>query len=137
MGVAVHPSYRDEAANGVLITQSIVNPDVQGFYVNIQRGEHAVTNPEGGMLPEVLTLVPTAGGVAVLRDRFSSMSPQQPLLSDAELENLFRQARRVHTHFVQLYGRDPGTFALELEFKVLGESRSLAIKQARPFYAAP
>ncbi len=134
MGVAVHKSYPNEAANGVLITQSIANPGVSGYYVNVQLGEVSVTNPEGGVLPEVLTLLPSGMGLLVLRDRYSTLSPGVPILSDAELLSLYQAAAQVQAHFAPLYGANPATLALDLEFKFDNPNRNLIIKQTRPYY---
>ncbi|MFC1611364.1 PEP/pyruvate-binding domain-containing protein, partial [Myxococcota bacterium] len=134
MGVAVHRSFPEEEANGVLITQSIANPAISGFYVNVQVGEVSVTNPEGGVLPEVFTMIGGTGGAQVIRDRFSSLSPNQPILTDAEMRELHEAATRVQQRFSVLYGENPFTFGLELEFKIIPPDRHLIIKQARPYF---
>jgi|GEM_PF-578605 len=134
MGVAVNRAIDDEAANGVLITQNIVNPGVAGMYANVQLGEVSVTNPEGGALPEVFSLLPApGGGVQVARQRFSSLSPETPLLTDAEVSRLHAAAARVQAHFAPLYGLDQTLLTLDLEFKFHGPERALLIKQARPY----
>ena len=38
MGVVVYPSFRNEAANGVAVTQNIYDPLVAGYYVNVRLG---------------------------------------------------------------------------------------------------
>jgi hypothetical protein len=131
MAVAVHRSFPNEDANGVLVTQSIANPAIDGFYVNVQLGEKSVTNPEGGALPEIFTVM--AGG-ALLRDRYSSLSPGQPILSDSEIAELYQSANQVLQHFAVLYAENPATFPLELEFKLIPPDRHLIIKQARPYF---
>lgn len=134
MGVAVDAAVDDEVANGVLITQNLANPGSQGLYVNVQQGEVEVTNPENGAVPEIFSIVPgPSGGVQVVRQRFSSLSPGVPLLEDAEVGTLADAAERVHAHFAALYGGKSGKFALDLEFKFHGPSRRLLIKQARPY----
>jgi hypothetical protein len=139
MGVAVHPSYPEEDCNGVLITQSIANPAVSGCYVNVQLGELAVTNPEDGILPEIFTALPAGDGVLVLRDRYSSLSPGVPLMSEPEIAELYAEAMTVQAHFAALYHADRNTFALDLEFKRVPPGRRLVIKQVRPYLtrAAP
>jgi pyruvate, water dikinase len=134
MGVAVHHSFPDEVANGVIITQSIADPAVTGFYVNVQVGEVSVTNPTDGVLPEIFTIVPVGGTVAVVRDRFSSLSPDAPIMTDAEIRELYVDAALARDHFAVLYGADLQTFALDLEFKLIPPERKLIIKQARPYY---
>lgn len=131
MGVAVHPAFSAETANGVLITRNLADPAIDGFYVNVQPGETSVTNPTDGSLPEIFTL---AGG-AVIRQRYSSLSPDAPVLSDAEIARLGELAAEVQDRFASLYGKDPRdpSFALDLEFKLDDPGRSVFIKQVRPF----
>lgn len=135
MAVAVHVSYPDEAANGVLVTQNLAAPTVAGMYVNVQKGEVSVTNPSGGALPEVFSILPAPAGLQVARERFSSLSPGVPLLSDAEIAALHVAAGKVQDHFAPLYGQPPEVLALDLEFKFDGPQRNLVIKQARPYFA--
>lgn len=134
MGVAVNRAVDDEAANGVLITQDLRNPGAGGLYVNVQQGEVEVTNPENGAVPEIFSIVPGPDGESqIVRQRFSSLSPDTPLLSDAEVERLAAAARAVHAHFAGLYQKPLASFALDLEFKFQGPERRLSIKQARPY----
>ncbi len=131
MGVAVHPAFTAEAANGVLITSNISDPGLDGFYVNIQPGEESVTNPQNGSLPEIFTII----NGSVVRKRFSSLTPQTPVMSDSEIVTLYEFASEVKSHFATLYKKNPFdlSFALELEFKLNAVDRALFIKQARPF----
>jgi len=137
MGVAVHPAYRDEQVNGVLITRNLADPTVAGYYVNAQRGEVSVTNPTGGALPEVFTVVEApGGGVQVVRQRFSSLSPGVPLMTQAEATALFVAASQIQAHFAPLYGASPYDFPLDMEFKLDGPQRHLVLKQVRPYHVA-
>ena len=135
MGVAVHPAFPDERANGVIVTRNLSDPTVAGFYVNVQAGEVPVTNPADGSTPEVFVIVERpGGGVQVVRQRLSSLSPAAPLMTDAEVQALYTAAWRVQQHFAPLYEVDPDGFALDLEFKLHGPERKLVIKQARPYH---
>lgn len=137
MGVAVDLAIDDEVANGVLITQNLGDPTMAGMYVNVQKGEVSVTNPEDGAVAEVFSIVDAPnGGVQVARQRFSSLSPATRLLADQEIGQLYRASSEVQAHFAPLYGESANTLALDLEFKFRGPERSLLIKQARP-YAKP
>jgi hypothetical protein len=131
MGVAIHASFTDEAANGVLVTRNLADPAFDGFYVNVQPGEMSVTNPTDGSLPEIFTVT----GGAVIRQRYSSLSPNQAVLSDLEIAKLEALAAELQSHFAELYNKDPRdpTFALEMEFKLDTPDRSVFIKQVRPF----
>nr|PZN18074.1 MAG: hypothetical protein DIU78_23425 [Pseudomonadota bacterium] len=134
MAVAVNRAIDDEAANGVLITQNLLDPNVPGYYVNVQLGEIEVANPAGGAVPEIFAIVPGLPGTTeIVRERFSSLSPDAPLLSDAEIEALYAAAERVQTHFAELYERSPANLALDIEFKFYGPERRLLIKQVRPY----
>jgi phosphoenolpyruvate synthase/pyruvate phosphate dikinase len=133
MGVAVHPAFPDEAANGVLITQNIVDPIVAGMYVNVQQGEVSVTNPEDGALPEIFSIIPAPSGIQIVRRAYSSLSPKKPILSDEEVKKLATAANKIQAHFAPLYQQDRNVLALDLEFKFHGPERALFIKQARPY----
>lgn len=134
MGVCVNPAFQDEKANGVLITQNIADPLTVGMYVNVQLGEGAVTNPEAGELPEVFSIIPgPGGGVQVARQRYSSLSPGTPILSDGEVTELFQKSAKAHEHFAKLYGKYSPAIAMDIEFKVHGTDRHLYLKQARPY----
>jgi phosphoenolpyruvate synthase/pyruvate phosphate dikinase len=131
MGVAVHRAFTAEAANGVLVTRNLADPAVDGFYVNVQPGEASVTNPADGSLPEIFTATPAG----IIRQRYSSLSPDAPVLADAEIAALHTAASGVLRRFSELYGKsaaDPA-FALEMEFKLDAPDRTLFIKQVRPF----
>ena len=133
MGVAVETAYPDEAANGVLITQNVVDPSTVGMYVNVQAGEVSVTNPADGAVPEVFSLIEGPGRLIVARQRFSSLSPNVPILGDAEMMRLYIAATQVQEHFAGLYGKPESVLALDLEFKFHGPGRDLIVKQVRPY----
>ncbi|MCU0665049.1 MAG: PEP/pyruvate-binding domain-containing protein, partial [Myxococcota bacterium] len=133
MGVAVSTAFTDERANGVLITQNISDPLVAGMYVNVQLGAVPVTNPVTGALPEVFSIIAAPEGVQVARRRYSSLSPDVPLLSHAEIVALYAAALKLQLRFATLYEQDPNGFALDVEFKFEGPQRKLFLKQARPY----
>ncbi|MBN2362194.1 MAG: hypothetical protein JXR83_22270, partial [Deltaproteobacteria bacterium] len=105
------------------------------MYVNVQKGEVSVTNPENGALPEIFSIIPGPGGLQVARQRFSSLSPNAPLMTEAEIGELYSTALHVQFRFAPLYDRDPFEMPLDLEFKLKGRERALQIKQVRPYYA--
>ena len=128
MAVLVHPAYRGETANGVLVTADLFQDRPNAVSFNLQPGDLPVTNPEGGATPEVVVV--WEGGVD--RKQFSSESPGQPVLSDPELQAMYAQALMIRDHFAALYGRDEQSMALDLEVKRTAEGQ-LIVKQARPF----
>ena len=136
MGVAVHQAFEGEEANGVLLTQNIADPSVVGYYVNVQIGDVPVTNPVGGALPEVFTIVPAPTGVQVVRQRYSSLSPGVPVMTEAEIAGLASTATKIQMHFAPLYGVNPAVLTLDMELKLLAGTRELMIKQVRPYFQA-
>jgi Pyruvate phosphate dikinase, AMP/ATP-binding domain len=137
MGVAVNQSFPDEAANGVLITRNIADPAVSGMYVNVQLGEVSVTNPEEGALPEIFSIIPAPTfDLQVARLRYSSLSPEEPILTEQEIVELYAAAYKLQVHFAPFYKQSPFFLALDLEFKFHGPLRDLFIKQARPYISA-
>ncbi|MBU1538051.1 hypothetical protein KKF84_22255, partial [Myxococcota bacterium] len=85
MGVAVNMAFSSEAANGVIISQNIADPTVEGMYVNVQLGEIAVTNPEGGELPEIYSIIRNPqGGWQPSYYRYSSLSMETPIMTTHE-----------------------------------------------------
>lgn len=133
MAVLIHDSFPNEAANGVLLTQNIADPFTVGMYANVQKGETSVTNPENGAFPEIITLIPGPEGVQVARRRFSSLSPNTPILSDEEVQALYGAADMVQHHFAPLYGKSEYNITLDIEFKFNGPQRDLILKQVRPY----
>ncbi len=134
MGILVHPSYQDEAVNGVAVSFDPFS--VSGkYYVNSQVGEDLVTNPEPHSAPEEI-LLEEGGGYAVLATS-NLVKPGQLLMSNAQLSQLREHLKVIHGHFKRLYGPRPDEpFAMEIEFKITSED-ILAIKQARPWVFGP
>lgn len=130
MACAINEAFVDELANGVLITQNIADPGTYGMYVNVQRGEASVTNPEHGELPEIFSILADTG-YRVVRSRYSSLSPDSPILSDAEIKTLYEAGALAQAHFAKLYGK---SIVLDIEFKLTPDHR-IVFKQARPYAA--
>ena len=134
MGVLVHPNYADEPVNGVAVSVDPAYGTEGTHYVNSQRGEDLVTNPEAHSEPEELLLYPDGSYTVV------SLSNQVPtaqlLMTDDQLAQLRRHLAAIHDRFADLYAVDQGEqFAMEIEFKITGDN-ILAIKQARPWVFA-
>ena len=136
MGVLVHPSYRNEIANGVASSFDPTPGAGDGtYYVNSQLGEDLVTNPQAGSLPEELRLGPGLGGGRNFEviETSSLLRPGTLLMTGAQIEQLRTHLAVVHDHFRGLYGVTDGEqFAMEIEFKITSAD-VLAIKQARPW----
>ena len=133
MGVAAHPNFKGEKANGVAVTKDIYNPNFEGFYINSQVGEDLVTNPGAGATPEEL-LISALGlqGEFVTQELSSSSLTDQPVLSANQIGELVSAMQRIQRHFAKLYGEAGNpAFAMDLEFKI-DVNNQLVIKQARP-----
>ena len=136
MAVAVHEAYPDEVANGVIITQNIADYSVAGIYANIQVGETSITNPEGGEIPEIISIIPSpppARGVQSVLLQHSSLCPDSLILSDGEIYTLYQMVMQIQNRFAVLYDVYSDALALDIEFKVMGEDRKLIFKQVRPY----
>ena len=136
MAVAIHEAYPDEVANGVIITQNIADYSVAGIYANIQVGETSITNPEGGELPEIISIIPSPPpqrGVQSVLLQHSSLSPDSLILTDGEIYTLYQMVMQIQNRFAALYNEYPEALALDIEFKVMGADRKLIFKQVRPY----
>jgi len=82
-------------------------------------------------LPEIFSILGDTGS-QVVRQRFSSLSPSTPLLSDSEVASLHQAADQARAHFAPLYGESPEQLILDIEFK-LTTAHKIVFKQARPY----
>ncbi|MEZ4436836.1 MAG: PEP/pyruvate-binding domain-containing protein, partial [bacterium] len=134
MAVLVHPAFPGERANGVGISRNVLEPIRDQHYFNVQHGEALVTNPAPGV-----------GTEQIIHDRRrsprvrylarSTLRDGAPVLSSEEIEAVACALRAIHRHFQPLIdplGEDRW-FAMDIEFKLLGDERSLLVKQARPY----
>ncbi len=131
MGVLVHPNYDDELVNGVAVSYDPITFQDDLFYVNSQKGEDLVTNPEAHSQPEQILLGAT--GQATILSRSNLVSSNRLLMTDAQMRRLRSNLGTIHNRFKTLYGvQDGEDFAIEIEFKITAANK-LAIKQARPW----
>jgi hypothetical protein len=134
MGVLLHPAFADEQANGVAVSIDPVYDTPGAFYVNAQRGEDLVTNPDALSVPEAL-LLGSDGSVAVITYS-NRVEPGEKLLTDAQISALRSSLTVVHDRFKALYKPANGEkFAMEVEFKITSSGR-FSIKQARTWVFA-
>ena len=136
MAVAVHEAFPDEVANGVVITQNIADYSIPGIYANIQVGETSITNPEGGELPEIISIIESPApqrGVQSVLLQHSSLCPDSLILTDGEIYMLYQYVQKIQNRFASLYNEYPDALALDVEFKVMGPERMLIFKQVRPY----
>jgi pyruvate phosphate dikinase-like enzyme/lamin tail-like protein len=139
MGILVHPASLSERGNGVGVSRNVLEP-TRGdqYYVNAQVGEASVTNPAPAVTTEQLVYQWDREPAVLYQSQSSLLAalPEPPanVLSQAEVTNVACALRAVHDHFRPLL--DPLTenpwFAMEIEFKLVGPTRQLHVKQARP-----
>src|SRR3989338_9151380 len=140
MGVLVHRSFPDEAANGVAITKNIYRDSYTGFIVNVQKGDVSVVTPPAGIICDQLVLYPANELSAFKRTTevitTSNLNDGKLVLSDGELELLQTELERIkryywkHAHTPKI-NEQYDTFGLDLEFKFSAVTRELYIKQVR------
>lgn len=139
MGILVHRSFPDELANGVLITKNIYRKEYQGITVNVQKGEESVVKPELGVTCDEFYahnfnyLDPK---LSVDYRSTSSLNDKKPILKTSEIETLFKISPKVEGKMYSLWKRYKianKPMPLDIEFKIVGENRTLYIKQARAY----
>jgi len=142
MGILVHRSFPNEAANGVAITKNIYRESYAGFVVNVQKGDISVVAPPEGVICDQLVLYPANELSGFQRTieviTTSSLSDGTLLLSKQELERLQTELERIkHQYWKHVYKRKLNDsyedFGLDLEFKLDEGTRELYIKQVRVY----
>jgi phosphoenolpyruvate synthase/pyruvate phosphate dikinase len=135
MGVLIHQSYPSEGANGVAISRDALDPDRGDlYYLNAQVGEALVTNPAPGVTSDEIVYDPGRTPHVVYHGQ-SSLAGGKPILTDDEVAKIACSLSSIHSHFRPLIDpQEKNTwFAMDIEFKLIGSSRQLIIKQARPY----
>jgi hypothetical protein len=139
MAVLIHQAYDGvERANGVAVTRDVRDP-IEGStrYINAQAGEASVTNPAPGVSSEELTYSWWKSPAVTYLSR-SSLTQATVLQSD-EVARISCFMNAVHTHFQERLDPEHRNrwFTMESEFKLVGPSRTLVLKQARPYSFGP
>ncbi|MDB6070853.1 MAG: ppsA [Verrucomicrobiales bacterium] len=136
MGVLLIPNTDDELANGVAVSKNLIDPNWRGYYVNVQKGEELITNPDQTVIPEEFLIASLMGLTTyeIQHVTFSSLQPPRTsLLSTAQAFDLADRLLNIQYHFRNLYnGWSDPAFAMEIEFKITKDNK-LYIKQARPW----
>ncbi|XYH99824.1 PEP/pyruvate-binding domain-containing protein [Sorangium sp. So ce1128] len=132
MGVLVHYSYpdEDELANGVA-TLSRGVPPLDEIKLVTQIGATSVTNPEGGALPEVVTVTGDEGETYVQLRSGSTLVPlgAHVLEWESEYRELADLLGRVEQRFVEVHP-EKTSYLLDYEFKKMRPGE-LVVKQVR------
>jgi pyruvate, water dikinase len=136
MAVLLMPNTDDELANGVAVSKNLIDPNWQGYYVNVQKGEALVTNPDSNVVPEEFLIANLEGFTRYEIQHVTYSSLQPPgvsLLTTAQAWALADQLAVIQAHFQPLYQATGNpAFAMEVEFKITKDNQ-LYIKQARPW----
>lgn len=142
MGVLVHRSFPNEAANGVAITKNIYRDSYSGFVINVQKGDVSVVTPPDSVTCDQLVLYPANELSGFQRTieviTTSSLNNGELVLSKNELELLQNELERIKLYYWRtIHKKKAGEryedFGLDLEFKFDEETRALYIKQVRVF----
>ncbi|XYH99487.1 PEP/pyruvate-binding domain-containing protein [Sorangium sp. So ce1128] len=132
MGVLVHHSYpdEDEMANGVA-TLWRRDADLREIKLVTQLGATSVTNPEGGALPEVVTVSNYGEQVYVHRTSGSTLVPLggHVMQWEDDYRALAALLGRVDERFREVYP-DRTSYLLDYEFKKM-KPGELVVKQVR------
>jgi hypothetical protein len=134
MAVLVHPAYRSERVNGVAISRDIFQPTRSDRYtVNSQLGEALVTNPAPGIESEQLAF--SLFGAPTEYYSRSTFAPNGSLTTPAELDWLRCNLAAIHQHYRPMLDprQENPYFAMDIEWKLMGDERALVIKQARAY----
>lgn len=147
MGLLVHRSFPDEAANGVALTRNVYNALNAGYVVNVQVGETSVVKPPPGVRCDQLIIYdvlrvpfthqPLFPVTAEYVDRSSLTPAGRPVLTDDEIRRLADCLAALKRHYHQHVsgswrGKPYDELMLDVEFKFDGPDRKLYLKQARP-----
>jgi hypothetical protein len=136
MAVLLIPNTDDEQANGVAVSKNLIDPNWRGYYVNVQKGEQLITNPDQTVIPEEYLIASLLGTsrYEIQHVTYSSLQPPGvSLLTTAQAWDLADRLSSIQYRFRSLYNAwsIPG-FAMEVEFKITSAGQ-LYLKQARPW----
>lgn len=149
MGILCHRSFPNEVANGVVITKNLYRNNSRGFVINTQYGETSVVNPPTGVNCDQLICY---SDIRYKNDSFygkkniieyisySNILPDsiQTVLNSSEVNKITRETAKIkkklyHAFLKKNKGLNYHDFALDIEFKIYDEERSIYFKQIRPF----
>ncbi len=143
MALLVHRSFPDEEANGVALTGNIFDSSgaEPGFFINVQKGEESVVQPEPGVTVDSFIYHYDYPGQPQVFLSHSSLVPAgETVLTTAQTYRLGQALAEINRYFMPLYGKtavaEGRIFAMDVEFKFDGPpggEPELFVKQSRPF----
>lgn len=142
MGVLVHRSFPDEAANGVAITRNIYRNNFPGFTINVQVGEVPVVAPPDSVVCEQFVCMkgynidPLNFDVTIDYLTLSNLNHNKPILTKKQVTTLYEALASVKSYFYYNMPENDATeehnFGLDIEFK-FDKNGALYLKQVRPY----
>jgi hypothetical protein len=134
MGILINEAFEDEEANGVILT---IPDQTVSVLIDSQKGDHLVTNPGSGDVPEEL-LFPKSDDGYQIRSR-SNIG--DVFIGNEELEKklpeLHKLALQIHQLMIAKVSTEKEKYGTDIEFKIVRDQNGahLRIKQARLLYA--
>lgn len=133
MAVLVHRSFPAEAANGVVITKNLYNPNNPAITINVQIGEISVVKPTENYLPDQIifyTYPDTANIIEYINHSNVPGMQGKTVMTDAELKILKDFCMAIYYHYCII---NVECHPMDIEFKVdiVDGERKIYIKQAR------
>lgn len=141
MGLLVHTNFPDEEANGVAITQNILDAtglDLDHPYINVQKGGTYEIVSSDVQSDQFIYYLATDTKKVITRS--SLVGEGESVLTPLQEHNLAVALSTIHIYFQKAYGNlagNMGWYAMDVEFKFDDEATpgkpELFIKQARPY----
>ena len=138
MAILVHRSFPNEVANGVLISKNLYRK-YNGITVNVQVGENSVVEPENGNISDEFYAYDFNSSdeeLSIDYRSISNLNNGNTVLNKEEIMLLFKTVPKLQRSMNRLWKkhhRMRTSYPLDIEFKLVGESRQLYLKQARPY----
>ena len=134
MGILINEAFEGEEANGVVL---VIPDQTISVLIDAQKGDHLVTNPGSGDVPEEL-FFPGSDDNYEIRSR-SNIG--DVFIGNEELEKklpeLHKLALQIHQLMIAKVSSEKEKYGTDIEFKIVRDQNGahLRIKQARLLYA--
>lgn len=137
MGILVHRAFPDELANGVVISKNLTRGYFPGMTVNVQIGENSVVKPEKNVSCEQFTVydfneTDFAKPLEIDYSSQSNLNENKPVLSSKEIDNLYFSIKKIQRELAKFWSKSYYR-PIDVEFKIVGNTRELYIKQVRVY----
>ncbi|MBK8201299.1 MAG: hypothetical protein IPK68_02855 [Bdellovibrionales bacterium] len=134
MGVLIQPAFKNEAANGVLIsesTQGYEGPEQLSLITGFPGEDLEVTNPPANKVPETVRV--SSAQIEVLVPT-SELPAGRNILLNSQYRELHNLAGKVQEKYEKMFKLKIGQVKLDMEWKLMPEESAerLIIKQVRP-----